>query len=146
MLRYCASLAACLVSLYCAVAGLAGGAFGVVSLYSAHNGQSAPRIGGRVAAGGVSARVGVSFVAGGAAYPPHPTPKTSAPKSGCLLEKFFYFFIFLFLHHHHSSASRSRFVFLLAFFRVKCQKSHIFLMLQLELVDEMRNLGILGHF
>lgn len=30
-----ASLAACLVSLYCAVAGLAGGAFGVVLRYSA---------------------------------------------------------------------------------------------------------------
>ena len=90
--KYCdiaASLAACLVSLYCAVAGLAGGAFGVVSLYSAHNGQSAPRIAGRVAAGGVSARVGVSFVAGGAAYPPHPTPKTSAQNLGCLSKNFF---------------------------------------------------------
>jgi hypothetical protein len=96
-LRYCASLAACLVSLYCAVAGLAGGAFGVVSQYSARNGQSAPRIGGRVAAGGVSARVGVSFVAGGAEYPPHPTPKTSTRNLGCLSKKFFlkfYFFIF----------------------------------------------------
>ena len=98
MLRYCASLAACLVSLSCAVAGLAGGILGVVSLYSARNGQSAPRIGGRVAAGGVSARVGVSFVAGGAAYPPHPTPKTRPRNLGCLLKKFFlkfYFFYFL---------------------------------------------------
>lgn len=65
------------------------GAFGVVSLYLARNGQSAPRIAGRVAAGGVSARVGVSFVAGGAAYPPHPTPKTSARNLGCLLKNFF---------------------------------------------------------
>lgn len=116
---YCdiaASLAACLVSLSCAVAGLAGGAFGVVSLYSAHNGQSAPRIAGRVAAGGVSARVGVSFVAGGAAYPTHPTPKTSARNLGCLSEKFFLFFIFYF-----SSSSFA------GFFRVKGSKIVYFL-------------------
>ena len=30
------------------------------------------------------------------APPPHPTPKTSAPKSGCLSKKFFWNFIFLF--------------------------------------------------
>lgn len=53
-----------------------------------------------MAAGGVSARVGVSFVAGGAAYPPHPTPKTRPRNLGCLLEKFFlkfYFYIFAFV-------------------------------------------------
>lgn len=96
---YCdiaASLAACRVSLYCAVAGLAGGAFGVVSQYSVHNGQNAPRIGGRVAAGGVSARVGVSFVAGGVAYPPHPTPKNNRRNLGCLPKNFFYFLFFIF--------------------------------------------------
>lgn len=99
--KYCdiaASLAACLVSLYCAVADLAGGAFGLVSLYSARNGQSAPRIAGRVAAGGVSARVGVSFVAGGAAYPPHPTPKTRPRNLGCLFQKIFFEIFFIFLH------------------------------------------------
>ncbi len=69
-------------------------AFGVVSLYSAHNGQSAPSIGGRVASGGVSVRVGVSFVAGGAAYPPHPTPKTRTRNLGCLSKNFFWNFIF----------------------------------------------------
>ena len=84
-----ASLAACLVSIYCAVAGLVGGAFGVVYLYSAHNGQSAPRIGGRVAAGGVSVRIGVSFVPDAAAYPPHPTPKTRPRNLGCLSKNFF---------------------------------------------------------
>ena len=63
--------------------------FGVVSLYLARNGQSATRIAGRVAAGGVSARVGVSFVAGGAAYPPHHTPKTRPRNLGCLSKKFF---------------------------------------------------------
>lgn len=93
ILRYCASLAACRVSLCCAVAGLAGGAFGVVLRYSAHNGQSAPRIGGRVAAGGVSVRVGVFFVAGGAAYPPRPTPKPRTRNLGCLSKKFFLFFL-----------------------------------------------------
>jgi hypothetical protein len=99
--KYCdiaASLAACLVSQYCAVAGLAGGAFGVVLRYLARYGQSAPRIGGRVAAGGVSVRVVVSFGAGGAAYPPHPTPKTRPRDLGCLSKKFFLnFFIFAFV-------------------------------------------------
>lgn len=110
-------IAACLVSLCCAVAGLAVGAGGVVSLYSAHNGQSAPRIGGRVAAGGVSVRVGVSFVAGGAAYPPHPTLKTSAPKSGCLSKNFFEILFFYFcICNRGLQASRSRFVFCWLFF------------------------------
>lgn len=117
--KYCdiaASLAACLVSLCCAVAGLAGGAFGVVSLYSARNGQNAPRITGRVAAGGVSARVGVSFVAGGAAYPPHPTPKTRPRNLGCLSEKFFYFLFFYFPVRLFAG-----------FFRVECLKIVYFL-------------------
>lgn len=98
--KYCdiaASLAACLVSLYCAVAGLAGGAFGVVSQYLAHNGQSATRIAGRVAAGGVSARVGVSFVAGGGGISTPPHPQNQHAKSWLPFQKFFlkfYFFIF----------------------------------------------------
>ena len=76
------------------------GAGGVVSLYLTRYGQSAPRIAGRVAAGGVSACVGVSFVAGGAAYPPHPTPKTRPRNLGCLSKNFFlkfYFFNFAFV-------------------------------------------------
>lgn len=112
--------------------GLAGGAFGVVSLYLAHNGQSAPRIGGRVAAGGVSARVGVSFGAGGAAYPPHPTPETRPRNLGCLSKKFFYFFIFLFFYSSFAG-----------FFRVKGSKIEYFL--DVGIVIGCRNAKF-GHF
>lgn len=112
-----ASLAACLVSLSCAVAGLFPVAFPALFPYSMRNGQSAPRIGGRVAAGGVSVRVGVSFVAGGAAYPPH--PQTENAKSGLPSQKIFskkYFFYFCITIIHQPVGVVSSFA---GFFRVK---------------------------
>ena len=69
--------------------------FGVVLQYSARNGHNAPRIGGRVAAGGVSARVGVSFVPDTAAGPPPPQAENA--KTGLPFQKIFLFFIFLHL-------------------------------------------------
>lgn len=133
ILRYCASLAACLVSLYCAVAGLAGGAFVVVSLYSARNGQSAPRIGGRVAAGGVSARVGVFLVLVGRHIHPTPPPNRERKIWAAFPKNFFlkfYFFYFCICNRglHEPVGVVSSFA---GFFRVKGQKSSIFLMLEL---------------
>ena len=86
------------------------------------------------------------FAAGTGYIVPVPTLYIETRKSGLPFQKFFlkfYFLYFCIAIIHQPVGVVSSFA---GFFRVKGQKSSIFLMLELRLVKEMRNLAIFRWF